>query len=61
TGMSVYLQTDEKRKTVIENHGQEKLDNMLRQLKDPDKIELTSSIVLPNFLNQSIAIEATTC
>lgn len=53
-GMSLHLQTEEKRKTVIENHGEEKLQSMLHQLNDPDKILWTYSHVLPNFLNQAV-------
>lgn len=53
-GMSVHLQTEEKRKTVIENHGEEKLNSMLQHLNDPDKILWTYSHVLPNFLNQAV-------
>lgn len=53
-GMSMYLQTEEKKKTVIEEHGQEKWESMLKHLNDPDKIMWTYAHVLPNFLNQSI-------
>ena len=53
-GMSMYLQTEEKRKTVIESHGEDKLNSMLKHLNDPDKILWTYSHILPNFLNQSI-------
>jgi hypothetical protein len=53
-GMSKYLQTEEKRKTIIENHGEEKLNSMLAHLNDPDKIMWTYSHLLPNFLNQSV-------
>ncbi len=53
-GMSIHLQTEEKRKTVIENYGEEKLNSMLEHLNDPDKIRWTYSHILPNFLNQSI-------
>lgn len=49
-GMSVYLQTEEKKKTVIENHGIEKWKSMIEQLNDPDKISWTYSHILPNFL-----------
>jgi GMP synthase-like glutamine amidotransferase len=52
-GMSIHLQTEEKRKTVIENHGEEKLNSMLEHLNDPDKIRWTYSHILPNFLNQA--------
>jgi GMP synthase-like glutamine amidotransferase len=54
TGMSLHLQTEEKRKTVIESHGEEKLISMLEHLNDPDKIGWTYSHILPNFLNQAI-------
>lgn len=53
-GMSLHLQTEEKKKTVIESHGEEKLLSMLQQLNDPDKIRWTYAHVLPNFLNQAV-------
>lgn len=49
-GMSLHLQTPEKKKTVIENHGQEKWESMIEQLNDPDKIMWTYAHILPNFL-----------
>lgn len=54
TGMSMYLQREDKKTTVIENHGEEKWQNMLEHLEDPDKIRWTYSHILPNFLNQAI-------
>ncbi len=60
-GMSIHFQTEEKRKTVIENHGEEKLNSMLEHLNDPDKIRWTYSHILPNFLNQSIRQNGTLC
>lgn len=53
-GMSLYLQTDEKKKTVIENHGLEKWQSMIEHLNDPDKIMWTYSHILPNFLFHSL-------
>jgi len=50
-GMSMYLQTEEKKKTVIENHGIAKWKSMIEQLNDPDKILWTYAHILPNFLN----------
>ncbi|MDQ6842729.1 MAG: GMP synthase [Bacteroidota bacterium] len=50
-GMSMYLQTEEKKKSVIENHGKAKWESMIEQLNDPDKIMWTHSHILPNFLN----------
>lgn len=54
SGMSMYLRTEEKRKTVIESHGEDKLISMLEHLEDPDKIRWTYSHILPNFLNHSV-------
>ena len=53
-GMSMYLQTEKKKETVISNHGEEKWRSMLTHLNDPDKIMWTYSHILPNFLNQAI-------
>lgn len=53
-GMSLYLQREDKRTTVIENHGEAKLNSMLEHLEDPDKIMWTYAHILPNFLNHSI-------
>lgn len=49
-GMSMYLQTEEKKKTVIENHGEKKWKSMIEHLNDPDKILWTYAHILPNFL-----------
>ncbi|NTS40475.1 GMP synthase [Flavisolibacter sp. BT320] len=53
-GMSMYLQREDKKQTVIENHGEEKWSSMIEQLNDPDKIMWTYAHVLPNFLNESV-------
>lgn len=53
-GMSMYLQREDKKETVIENHGYEKWKSMIDQLNDPDKILYTYSHVIPNFLNQAV-------
>ncbi|MEY2834727.1 MAG: hypothetical protein RLZZ557_389, partial [Bacteroidota bacterium] len=51
----MYLQQDDKKKNVIENHGEAKWQSMIDHLNDPDKISLTYSQILPNFILQSIA------
>lgn len=53
-GMSMYLQREDKKQTVIASHGEEKWKSMIEHLNDPDKILWTYSHVLPNFLNQVI-------
>ena len=54
SGMSMYLQREDKKQTVIENHGQEKWQSMVEQLQDPEKIMWTYQHVLPNFLNMAM-------
>jgi GMP synthase-like glutamine amidotransferase len=56
-GMTLYLNTEEKRKTVIDTHGEQKLLSMLEHLEDPDKIRWTYSHIIPNFLNLAIGQE----
>lgn len=53
-GMTLHLQKEDKKKIVIENHGEEKWKNMIDHLNDPDKIRFTYSHVLPNFLTQAV-------
>ena len=54
-GMSMYLQTEEKKKTVIENYGEDKWRNMIDHLNDPEKILYTYHHILPNFLDHATA------
>jgi GMP synthase-like glutamine amidotransferase len=54
SGMTMYLNREDKKKTVIESYGEEKWRNMLEHLNDPDKILWTYSHVLPNFLNEAV-------
>lgn len=53
-GMSLHLQTPERKKLVLENHGEEKWLSMIEQLSDPDKITHTYAHILPNFLNDAV-------
>jgi homoserine O-succinyltransferase len=53
-GMLRYFLSDEKRKQVITNFGQQKYDEMVAYLQDPDKIALTESVILPGFLRRII-------
>lgn len=50
-GMTMYLQREDKKKTVIENYGFEKWQNMIDHLNDPDKILWTHDRIIPNFLS----------
>ena len=53
-GMSMYLQREDRKNTVIAEHGEEKWRSMITQLNDPDKIRWTYSHVIPNFLLNAV-------
>jgi len=54
TGMSMYLQREDRKKTVVAEHGEEKWKSMIEQLDDPDKIRWTYSHIIPNFLDYAL-------
>jgi len=53
-GMYRYLLMDEKKKSVIANHGEKKYNQMLQYLNEPDKIKLTHKTVIPGFLKMAL-------
>lgn len=53
-GMKMYLLQEEKKSAIIKNHGEDKYFDMLDSLDDPNRITLTQSVILPNFLNEAI-------
>ena len=53
-GMSIHLQTEEKKKTVIDNFGEAKWQSMIDQLNDPEKIMWTYAHLVPNFLAYAV-------
>lgn len=53
-GMKSYLLQEDKKRAIIESHGEEKYHDMLNSLDNPNRIALTQQIVLPNFLNEAI-------
>jgi GMP synthase-like glutamine amidotransferase len=55
-GMSMYLQTEDRKKTVIASYGEEKWSSMIEQLNDPEKILWTYSHILPNFIHRAIGV-----
>ena len=54
SGMSLHLQNEERKKNVIDVHGEVKYHNMIEHLNDPDKIMLTQSVLLPSFLENTL-------
>jgi GMP synthase-like glutamine amidotransferase len=53
-GMKIHFEKQENRDKVIRNFGEEKYNNMMEHLDDPDKIALTHSQILPAFISSSI-------
>lgn len=53
-GMLHYLLREDKKEIIVKHHGQEKYDEMLLHLNDPDKISLTQSSLIPAFLEDAI-------
>ena len=54
-GMKMYLSLEEKKNAIIKNHGEDKYFDMLDSLDDPNRITLTQSVILPNFLTEAIS------
>lgn len=55
-GMIFYLNSEEKKKVVIDNYGQKKYSEMLVHLNDPDKIKLTQQVMIPGFLDEVLSV-----
>lgn len=53
-GMKMYLLQEDKKTAIIKDHGEDKYDDMLNSLNDPDKITLTQNVILPNFLKEAM-------
>ena len=53
-GMKIHFEKQENRDKVIKNFGEEKYNNMMEHLDDPDKIALIYSTILPTFIESSI-------
>jgi homoserine O-succinyltransferase len=52
-GMYHHLVQEEKKKLVIEKHGEKKYYEMLQYLNEPDKIKLTYKTIVPGFLKSA--------
>ncbi len=52
-GMLRYYLMDDKRKWVIDTHGEPKYFEMIDRLDDPDKILLTEAVIIPSFLHHA--------
>lgn len=53
-GMKSYFLEEENRNKVILNFGEKKYQEMMEQLDDPEKIQLTHSTLLPGFIEMAV-------
>ncbi len=53
-GMMIHFSKEENRQKVINNFGQEKYENMMEHLQDPDKIAQTHQTIIPNFIENAL-------
>jgi homoserine O-succinyltransferase len=53
-GMLFHMKTEDKKKQVIDQHGEEKYYSMIDHLDDPEKIVLTHQTIIPLFLQTAL-------
>ena len=53
-GMREHLLKEEKKNQIVELHGEEKYQEMMALLEDPQILERTQSQIIPAFLNQAV-------
>ncbi len=53
-GMSAYFSDASRRETVVKNFGEDKYNQMITDLNDPDKIQYTFKTLLPTFMEDAI-------
>ena len=54
-GMLIHFQKDNRRQSIISTHGEEKFNQIMDRLRDPDFLHLTYQTVIPNFLHRAVA------
>lgn len=59
-GMLRYFLQEDKKTSIIANHGEQKYNDMIENLNDPDKILMTESVILPTFLKNALLKTYTT-
>ncbi|MDX2134103.1 MAG: GMP synthase [Saprospiraceae bacterium] len=53
-GMLAYFQEPERKKAIVVEHGETRYHHMIRDLKNPGKIQRTFDTVVPQFIEQSL-------
>ncbi len=52
-GMLRYFLNEDKKEAIIKAHGEARYNDMIEHLNDPDKISMTESAVIPDFLKNA--------
>jgi homoserine O-succinyltransferase len=52
-GMLRYFLREDKKESITANYGAEKYNDMITHLNDPDKIQMTESVIIPEFLKNA--------
>lgn len=55
-GMKLHFSYKEKKQSIISQHGEAKYNVMIDSLENPNRIMLTQSVILPNFLTNAIGM-----
>jgi homoserine O-succinyltransferase/O-acetyltransferase len=55
-GMYDHFLKPERREAIVREHGEARYERMMRDLKHPQKIELTFRTIIPGFIEQAIAV-----
>ena len=53
-GMLKHFSSETRKQFIIEEHGEDKYDQMMADLTEPTKIELTHKTILPSFIDSAI-------
>lgn len=53
-GMKLIFQRPERKQLLIEKYGEAKYQEILRNLRDKDKIDLTHNTIIPTFLRKAV-------
>ena len=55
-GMIIHFNDPKRRETIYDEYGEEKYREMMRDLHDPERIDKTNKVVIPNFLRAAIGV-----
>ena len=53
-GLLTYFMEEERRKSIVEEHGESRYDRMIRDLANPQKIQRTFETLIPAFLENAV-------